>query len=157
MKKLLLPIVLSLVAAHAQAGDDVVAFTQSGVGVLRSGGNLYRPAPRGGSINNLSATDAVIYRPTQHYYLKESIVSYRYTAEDLSRVGNEYGGNYHGPNAAQFVPTQHPMAPQGRLRSYASVNRRPQPGVPMINKTTTIKTTAAISAPVTSIQLANAK
>jgi hypothetical protein len=160
MKKLLLPVVLALVASHAQAGDDVIAFTRSGVGVLRSSGNLYRPTPRGGSISNLTASEryrAVIYRPTQHYYLKENVVSYRYSAEDLSRVGNEYGGNYHGPHAAQFVPSQHQMAPHGRLRAYAAVNRRPQPGVPMINKTTKIRTTAAISAPVTSIELAKAK
>jgi hypothetical protein len=158
MKKLLLPVALSLIASHVQAGDDVIAFTRSSVGVLRSSGNLYRPAPRGGSFSNLSASDryrAVIYRPTQHFYLKDNIVSYRYSAQDLSVIGSEYGGNYHGPHSAQFIPSMHQMAPHGRMRSYASVNKRPQPGVPMISRTTKITTTAAVEAPVTTLQMAN--
>jgi hypothetical protein len=161
MKKLLLPIALTLAMPQVQAGDDVIAFSRStSVGVLRSGGNLYRPAPRGGSVANLSPSEryrAVIYRPTQHFYLKDNVVSYRYSAEDLSTVGSEYGGNYHGPHAAQFVPSQHQLAPHGRMRSYAAVQKRPQPGVPMVAKTTRVRTTAEAKSAVTTIQLAQAK
>src|SRR5688500_14458199 len=117
MKKFLLPIALALVVPQVQAGDDVIAFTRSsGVGVLRSGGNLYRPIPRGGSLANMTNSDryhAILYRPTQHFYMKDNLVSYRYSAQDLDRVNNEYGGNYHGPHAAQFVPSQHQLAPDG--------------------------------------------
>ena len=162
MKKVLLPVfALALAVPHAQAGDDVIAFSRTGVGVLRSGGNLYRPSHRGGSISNMTPQEkynAVVMRPTQHYYLKDNVVSYRYSALELSRLHTEFSNSYHGPHAAQFVPSQHALAPHGRMRAYASVNKRPQPGVPMINRTitsTTIKKT--VSAPVTSIQLASAK
>ena len=168
MKTLLLPVALSLALAHAHAGDDVVAFSSStyssGVGVLRSGGNLYRPSHRGGSISNMTPAEqyrAVVYRPTQHFYMKDNVVSYRYSAEDLSSLGSEFGGNYHGPHAAQFVPSQHQLAPHGRMRTYASVNKRPQPGVPMIERTTRVRTISdarvPAKAPVTSIQLAQSK
>jgi hypothetical protein len=161
MKKLLLSVALAFLAPHLQAGDDVVAFSRStSVGVLRSGGNLYRPSPRGGSISNLTASEryrAVVLRPTQHFYLKDNVVSYRYSAEELSRLGSEHGGNYHGPHAAQFIPSQHQLAPHGRLRTYAAVNKRPQPGVPMISSSTRIRTVTDASAPVTRLQLAEAK
>lgn len=161
MKKLLLPIVLAFFGSHVLAGDDVVAFSRTSVGVLRSGGNLYRTAPRGTSVANLSGSEryrAVIYRPTQHFYLKDNVVSYRYVARELSVVGNEFGGNYHGPHAAQFVPTQHDLAPDGRMRAYASVNKRPQPGVPMVQRTTTrMSRSANAKTGMSSIQFASAK
>lgn len=166
MKKLLLPTAIAFLSSQAFAGDDVVAFSSSstGVGVLRGGGNLYRPAPRGSSIANLSPDEryrAVIYRPTQHFYTKDNVVSYRYSGAELSEVGNEYGGSYLGPHGAQFVPTQHVLAPHGTARSYASVNKRPQPGVPMIARTTKITRTAEAKsgnreAAFSSIQLAKA-
>ena len=159
MKNLLLPIALSLAMTHAYAGDDVIAFSQStGVGVLRSGGNLYRPAPRGGNFTNLTSADGnAILRPTQHYYLKDSVVSYRYAVAQLPRLGSEYGGNYHGPHSAQFIPSQHQLAPHGRLRSYAAVNKRPQPGVPMVERVTRLRGNVKTAEPTTSIQLAGAK
>lgn len=161
MKKLLLPFFAAVLATNVQAGDGVVSFssTTTGVGVLRGGGNMYRPMPRGGSVANLTVSEryrAVIYRPTQHFYFKDSVVSYRFAPQELSDVGNEFGGSYHGPLGAQFVPTQHPMAPDGRIRSYAAVSKRPQPGVPMVARTGKI-TAEAKSTPVTSIQLATAR
>ena len=166
MKKLLLSVALSLAMTQAQAGDDVVTLSTSsvGVGVLRSGGNLYRPSHRGSSISNLTAVEryrAMVYRPTQHFYMKDNVVSYRYSAEELSGLGSEFGGNYHGPHAAQFIPTQHQLAPYGRMRTYASVNKRPQPGVPMIERTTRVRTTVDTQAPrkaaVSTMQLAQAE
>jgi len=158
MKTLLLSVALSLAMTHAYAGDDVIAMSSStGIGVLRSGGNLYRPSPRGGSISNASRGE-LIYRPTQHFYLKDSVVSYRYTSDSLAKLGGEYGNAYHGPHAAQFLPGQHPLAPHGRLRTYAAVNQRPQPGVPMVERSTRVRTTTRNSpAPETTIQLAGAK
>src|SRR5688572_13619765 len=154
MKKLLLSVALSLPLAmtQAHAGDDVVAFSSSsvGVGVLRSGGNLYRPSHRGASISNMTPVEryrAVVYRPTQHFYMKDNVVSYRYGAEALADLGGEFGGNYHGPHAAQFVPSQHQLAPYGRMRTYASVNKRPQPGVPMIERTTRVRSTVDAQPP----------
>src|SRR5436190_1358243 len=106
MKTLLLPFALALAMAHVHAGDDVIALsTSTGIGVLRSGGNLYRPSPRGGSISNASRGE-LIYRPTQHFYMKDSVVSYRYTSDSLAKLGGEYGNAYHGPHGAQFVPSQ---------------------------------------------------
>jgi hypothetical protein len=161
MKKLLLPAALALIAPQIQAGDDVIAFSnRTGVGVLRSSGNLYRPAPKGGSAANLTPSErykAKLYRPTQYFYMKDNIVSYRYSSEELSRVGNEYDNGYHGPHAAVFVPTQHQLAPHGRMRSYASVDKRPQPGVAMVAKTTTKVTTRNVmAAPTTTLQVAGA-
>lgn len=161
MKKLLLPFLAAVLATNVQAGDEVVSLstTTTGVGVLRGGGNMYRPMPRGGSVANLTVSEryrAVIYRPTQHFYFKDSVVSYRFAPQELSDIGNEYGGNYHGPIGAQFVPSQHPIAPDARIRTFASVSKRPQPGVPMVSRTTKI-TAEAKSSPVTSIQLATAR
>ena len=154
---------MALTIPLVQAGDDVIGFsTRTGVGVLRSSGNLYRQAPRGGSVANLTPSEryrAKLYRPTQYFYLKDNVVSYRYSSENLDRVGNEYDNSYHGPHAAVFVPTQHQLPPNARLRSYASVEKRPQPGVPMVAKTTktTKTTTRTISGePTTSLQVARA-
>jgi hypothetical protein len=167
MKILLLSMVAVVAAQNAFAGDDVIAMSGSSttIGVLRGGGNLYRPVPRGGTMaNGITSGREIIYRPTQHYYLKDNVVSYRYSAEFISDIGDEYGGTYLGPHAAQFVPSEHQLAGYGTMRSYAAVNRRPQPGVPMVAKTTITKTTRSVSAnttrpgeAVSSIQLAAAQ
>lgn len=131
MKRLLLSFALAMLAVGVNAADHSNS-------APRNGGKLYRRAPRGGSLANLSADErmsAVICRPTQHYYTQDSVISYRYTAVDASEVGSEYGGTYFGPNGAQFVPTQDNMAPDARIRSYASVHKRHVSGVPMSHST----------------------
>ena len=164
MKKTLLSFSLVFTVTAAQAGDEVIAFSRStSVGVLRDGGNLYRPIPRGGTAANLTGSEmyrATIYRPTQHYYLKDNVVSYRYTGDRFSRVDSVFGGTYFGPHNAQFIPLEHQIAPNARLRSWAAVNKRPQPGVPMVSRTTTVRVTRTVkTAPaeaISSIQLASA-
>ena len=163
MKKLLLPFTFVLAAHCGYAGDDVIALsrtttttsTTTGIGVLRSGGNLYRPIPRGGPVQDLTASDryrAVVYRPTQHFYTKDNVISYRYCGDDLSRLRSIYGGNYLGPHGAQFLPMEHDSPPSSTVRTYAAVLRRPQPGVAMVPKTAKV-TGAAVSR----IQVATAK
>ena len=159
MKKLLIPFTFALVAQCAYAGDDVIALsrtgssTTTGIGVLRSGGNLYRPIPRGASVTDLMAADhAALYRPTQYFYTKDNVISYRYASNDLSRLRSVYGGNYHGPHGAQFLPMEHDAPPSSTVRTYAAVSRRPQPGVAMVPKTAKV-TDAAVSR----IQVAKAK
>ncbi len=160
MKKLLLPAFIALIVPQVQAGDDVIAFSsRTSVGVLRSSGNLYRQAPRGGSVSNLTPSErykAKLYRPTQYFYMKDNVVSYRYASQDLATVGDQFFNGYQGPHAAVFVPSQHQLAPHGRLRSYASVDKRPQPGVPMVAKTTKITSHAVLTEPTTSLQAARA-
>ena len=159
MKKLLLPAIVALIVPQIQAGDDVIAFSsRTSIGVLRSSGNLYRPAPRGGSVSNLAPSErykAKLYRPTQYFYMKDNVVSYRYSSQELATVGDEFFNGYQGPHAAVFVPSQHQLAPHGRMRSYASVDKRPQPGVPMVAKTTRITTRSVMAEPTTSLQVAH--
>ena len=159
MKKLLIPFTFALVGQCAYAGDDVIALsrtgssTTTGIGVLRSGGNLYRPVPRGGAVNDLTASEhAVVYRPTQHFYTKDNVISYRYTSNDLSKLRSVYGGTYLGPHGAQFLPMEHDSPPSSTVRTYAAVSSRPQPGVAMVPKTAKVSGGA-----VSRIQLAKAR
>jgi hypothetical protein len=161
MKKLLFSLALAFTATFANAGDDVIAFSSStSVGVLRSGGNMYRPIPRGGGATDLTSTEryrATVYRPTQHFYLKDNVVSYRYASDSMQRMRTMYGGAYFGPNGAQFIPSEHQLAANASVKHYASVHKRAQPGVPMISRTKVRVTRTAETAPTTSIQLASAK
>jgi hypothetical protein len=169
MKKLLIPFTFALVAQCVYAGEEFIALkrtggtttttttttTTLGIGVLRSGGNIYRPIPRSGPVQDLTTPDryrAVVYRPTQHFYTKDNVVSYRYTANDLSRLRSVYGGTYLGPHGAQFVPMEYDTPPSSTVRTYAAVSSRPQPGVAMVPKTAKLS-----EAPVSRIQVAKAR
>jgi hypothetical protein len=70
------------------------------------------------------------YRPTQFYYSKGFTVSYRYAGEYES-YGSGNGDGFSGPQATVFTSEDQEPAPTGFVRSYASVTRRDNPGVPM--------------------------
>ena len=130
-------VILLAGAPFAQAGDGIVPLDRSGFGVLRGGGNIYRPIPKVGlDPNRSNRYNTVIYKPTQHFYTKNNIISYRYT-EDNTRGSNSLGGTYLGPRGGVFEPDMEQMAPAAGIRNYASVNQRPQPGVNMVEKQTT--------------------
>lgn len=139
MKKLLLTTLLAAATTIAQAGDDIIPLGRGGFGVLRGGGNMYRPIPRG--TNGIGATDyRVTYlKPTQHYYLRDKIVSYRYT-EDVASRGSA-GATYNGPRGAVFQPGDDYSSRNASARTYAALSKRQQPGVPMVPKRGTVATT----------------
>jgi hypothetical protein len=145
MKLLLLPVTILALCAMAEAGSSVV--TLSG-GSGRRDRNMYRPIPRGQSVNpNASASErsrSVQYQPTQHYYLRDNVVSYRYGAGSGARFGGTSYRAYLGPHGAEFTPSEDQLSPHAGTRQYAAVHKRPQPGVPMINRgARTVKTDVA--------------
>ena len=92
--------------------------------------NLYRPIPRSKTDPNAPTGWRIsIMKPTQHYYTKNSVISYRYT-QKVEHADSMLEG-YMGPRSATFIPSNDFTAPGAGLRSYASINPRIQPGVPM--------------------------
>lgn len=142
MKSLILALSVSiLIPAFANAGDDVVPLEK-----ISKGGNLYRIVPRGtmipsnrGGLTNAnsgysssraesgSRGGGVHFKPTQHYYMKDSTVSYRYSEERR----NSGSRNYLGPNASYYNPNREALAPNVSIRNLAHVEPARQPGVPM--------------------------
>jgi hypothetical protein len=121
------------------AGDGIIPLGRGGYGVLRGGGNLYRPIPKGA--NGVSDGYRNTYlKPTQHYYTRNSVVSYRYVEDHGSR--GSAGSTYNGPRAAIFQPGDDYSSRTASIRTFAAVTKRWQPGVPMIPKA---RETAAIS------------
>ncbi len=119
-------------APFIQAGDDIVPLEPS------PARNYYRPIPRASVIQNPNSVgnyryNKVLYKPTQHFYTKTDVVSYRY-AEDRAKGHNSLGNTYLGPRGGVFEPNVDQMAPSAGIRNYASVDRRPQPGVDMANR-----------------------
>jgi hypothetical protein len=132
MKKFLLPVTIALAfCTVAEAGTDIVALRSGGV--ARRDRNMYRPIPRGEGVNpNATASERARqtqYRPTQHYYLRDTVVSYRYTT---NKAGSP--NLYLGPKGAAFIPSEEQLSPHAGDRNYAAVTKRPQPGVPMIQR-----------------------
>lgn len=94
------------------------------------------PNNRGGQSNANSGSPAssgyrrgtdISFKPTQHYYTKDAIISYRYS-EDRRASGSK---NYLGPNASYFNPHREALAPNVSIRNLAHVEPSRQPGVPM--------------------------
>lgn len=136
MKTLILALSVSiLLPSFVNAGDDVVPLDK-----VSKNSNLYRMVPRGtmipnnrGGVNSYSgygagARSSVHFKPTQHYYMQDSTVSYRYTEERRSASG---GRSYLGPNASYYNPHREALAPNVSIRSLAHVEPSRQPGVPM--------------------------
>ena len=147
MKILILALSVSvLIPAFVNAGDDVVPLDK-----VSKNSNLYRIVPRGTMIpNNRGGVNAnsgygggsgysgsyggntrnanVHFKPTQHYYMQDSTVSYRYTEE---RRNSSTGRSYLGPNASYYNPHREALAPNVSIRSLAHVEPARQPGVPM--------------------------
>jgi hypothetical protein len=132
MKLLLLPVTILALCAMGEAGTDVVSLSG---GSGRRDRNMYRPIPRGQNVdpNASGATRSrqVQYKPTQHYYLRDTVVSYRYGTGSARYAGT---GVYLGPRGAEFTPADDQLSPHAGTRSYAAVTKRPQPGVPMIQR-----------------------
>ena len=117
-------------AQFTQAGDAYVPLEPT-----RGGGNYYRPIPRANLNQDANSVghyryNKIIYKPTQHFYTKSNVVSYRY-AEDRAKGQNSLGNTYLGPRGGVFEPNVDQMMPSAGIRNYASVNRRSQPGVDM--------------------------
>jgi hypothetical protein len=132
MKNSILSTAFILLSASqfTQAGDAYVPLEP-----IRGGGNYYRPIPRttlnpdANSVGNYRY-NKIIYKPTQHFYTKSNVVSYRYT-EDRAKGQNSLGNTYLGPRGGVFEPNVDQMMPSAGIRNYASVDRRQQPGVDM--------------------------
>ena len=137
MKKLLVSIALALTTQFATAAEEASTTPgRSGYAVLRGGGNLYRPIPRNDASNSARGQRIVYAKPTQHYYTKNNVVSYGYVEEARTRGAS--GGSYEGPRGAIFQPgNDFNDRNSSSLRNFASVNHRPQPGVPMVPKRST--------------------
>lgn len=132
MKKILLCIAVVLSNDISFAGDDVVP--------LRRGDRAYyHPVPRGtNGVLPLSGgrgrNRTLFYvKPTQHYYTKSNVVSYRYVEDRAARGTHSVtGSTYDGPRGAVFVPGDDYSSRNASIRTFADVNERPQPGVAMI-------------------------
>lgn len=131
MKALILPI-LSLAilttGAMAQSKSKVSA---------SSGSNLYRTIPRAGSDSDGGKQQrfrVAAFKPTQHYYLRDTVISYRYNAE-MSFSGAVEAGSYLGPQGAIFTPESDNIPAAASIRNFAAVHRRSQPGVGMAAQT----------------------
>ena len=166
MNKLLLSAALLSLASFAQAGDDVVALSSGtratsgpSFGVLRDGGNQYRqilPNDWGENMTAAERSRAQIYRPTQHYYMRNHIVSYRYTSTRFAQWNGSTPRNYLGPTGALFVPLDRELPAHAGIRNFATLTKRAQPGVPMVPKGRTPAARTADGTPTTSIQLVQA-
>jgi hypothetical protein len=153
IKALLLPILpLALLSTDAFAQTTVK--TRKTVVEERAPNNLYRSIPRTNQADaNKQRNRTASFKPTQHYYMRDSVVSYRYTSE-MSFSGET--GNYLGPQGAVFTPESADIPSAAGLRNFAAVNRRTQPGVGMApasttTTTTTRRTTTSIAAPSSTI------
>jgi hypothetical protein len=162
MNKLLLSAALLSFVSFAQAGDDIVPLRTSGsIGVLRDSGNQYRHTLANDWGENMTPAErsrAQIYRPTQHFYMRNHIVSYRYTSTRFTLWNGTNARNYLGPMGALFVPNDRDLPSDVGIRNFATLTRRPQPGVPMVPRGKSSRaSTAADGSPTTSIQLVSSK
>lgn len=143
LKALLLPIVpfaLLSTDAFAQSKKRTTTVVES-----RATYNLYRPIPRGSMDLNKQKARVALFKPTQHYYTRDSVVSYRYTVQ-AAYGGSVDTGTYLGPAGAVFSPEGEDLPAPAAIRNYATIHRRGQPGVGMAPATTTITTKKTTSA-----------
>jgi hypothetical protein len=155
----LLPFALLLPEAHAQ--QTVVTKRKTVTVETRSSSNLYRTIPRGTAGANAGNRrfKVAAYKPTQHYYTRDGVVSYRYSAQ-MAFSGAMDASTYLGPHGAVFMPEDNEIPSSASIRSFASLNRRNQPGVgmvPIVRTTTIKKTTQAGSNSATTIASSNLK
>jgi hypothetical protein len=137
-KALLLPILpLALLFSGAPTQAAPKAKTTPEPRVV---GNVYRPALRGTGDANKQRFRTPYYRPTQYYYTRDSVISYRYTVMMTDNGGAEATG-YLGPHGALFVPEGDALPSSAAVRNFAAVTRRNQPGVGMAPLTATVTTT----------------
>jgi len=97
--------------------------------------NLYRPIPRTEINPNGGASTRwriATIKPTQHFYTKNSVISYRY-AQDLESADGVLQG-YMGPRSAVFLQPND-FTTLSSIRSYVSMENRNQPGVSMAPRT----------------------
>jgi hypothetical protein len=132
--------VLSAFVALAVTLSATVANAHERVRTETRRQNLYRPIPvtsKGDGAMTTSSSNyrsgsrnSVTYRPTQHYYLRDFTVSYRYNGvfEGYSSPSAE---SYFGPSSAVFTSDAVESQNSSILRSYASVSRRTVTGVGM--------------------------
>lgn len=98
---------------------------------------MYRPIPKG--MNGVSGQNRALYlKPTQHYYTRNKVVSYRYVEETTSGGA---GVTYNGPRGAMFIPGDEYSSRTASIRTFAAVTPAKQPGVPMVPKRGTVATT----------------
>ncbi len=142
MKRILLPIL-------------TLAVLTSGAFAEGPATGLYRSLPKQstneGSGKQHSHVATLV--PTQFYYLRDSVISYRYSLVD-TYSGTPDKSDYLGPVGARFAVSDD-LPPSATVRSFAAVTRRGQPGVGMVaptpvkapvKKTTTKKTTSIVPA-----------
>jgi hypothetical protein len=113
---------------------------------------LYRPLPKQSPNENLGKQHAHIATlvPTQFYYLRDSVISYRYSLVD-TYSGTPDKSDYLGPVGARFAINDD-LPQSATVRNFAAVTRRGQPGVGMVAPTpvkTTIKKTVKKTASTT--------
>ncbi len=130
MKALLLPILsLALLSTGAMA-QTTVTKTKATTTTTSASNNQYRSIPRGSESTGKQRFRVAAFKPTQHYYLRDNVISYRYGAE-LSFSGTVDAGSYMGPQGAVFIPEAETLPASASIRNFASVTRRTQPGVGM--------------------------
>lgn len=150
MNKLILTTVLiTLTVSLAQAKE------KKAVEERAPAANLYQPIPRKeADPNGATRWRIAVMKPTQHYYTKNGIISYRYiqSAESSESL---YEG-YMGPHSAVFIPQNEPSANGASARSYANVSSRNMQGVTMAPRTEipVEKVKKSVKSGETSIQLA---
>ena len=129
MNKFLLTITLAVLSAPlAQSKEKAPVVERS------TGGNLYQSIPRAPADPNATSRWRVsVMKPTQHYYTKSGIVSYRY-AHSTGSVENLFG-DYLGPRSAVFTPQNDFATTASGVRSYANVSSRIMQGVTMAPRT----------------------
>ena len=131
MNKFLLTITLTAISAQfAQAKEKTPIEERSSVG------SLYQPIPHTQADPNAASHWRVaVMKPTQHYYTKSGIISYRYSHSTES-VENVFG-DYMGPRSAVFTPQTDFTTMGSGVRSYANVSSRIMQGVAMAPHTET--------------------
>jgi hypothetical protein len=137
---LLALIAFSVVATQSlQAGENVVPMGNSNAGfdMIRSGGNMYRISPQNmRDPENQRRYRSTYFKPTQHYYVRDNVISYRYSEDVSSRPGST-GNSYLGPRGGVFEPSLEQITSPSSIRNYAATHRRYQPGVGMVRSTRT--------------------
>ncbi len=125
MNKLLLTLAIAALSApQMQAKEKAPVEEHAPVA------NLYQPIPRTAADPNGSMRWRVsVLKPTQHYYTKNGVISYRYSQSTESV--ESMLGDYMGPRSAVFIPQADFKTTGGGLRSYANVSNRNQQGVAM--------------------------
>lgn len=129
MNKFLLTITLAaLTAPLVQAREKKPAEERA------PGSNLYQPIPRTPADPNAPSRWRVsVMKPTQHYYTKSGVISYRYSQSTEST--ENMVGDYMGPLAAVFTPKADFTTAGSAVRSYANVSTRNLQGVMMAPRT----------------------